>query len=280
MVSAINTVLVTGGTGKTGAATANALRRMGARVASRTRKNDSSDWIAFDWMDPATHEAALQGVDGVYLIAPIGVLDPVPPAKSFIEMAQEKGVRRFVLLSSSAIPEGGPAMGGIHALLKSTTSDWAVLQPSWFMQNFSEGHHGDSIRSEGAIYSATGKARVAFIDALDIGEAAAACFVHDRPINEGLILTGPEALSYDEIAKAVSKVAKRTVKHVRMSNDELADRFIRIGMAQDYAAFLAGLDEFLATGAEDRTTNVVKRLTGRAPRKFAEFARDAARAWR
>lgn len=167
----------------------------------------------------------------------------------------------------------------MHALLKERAPEWGVPQPSWFMQSFTEGHHGDSIRTEAKIYSATGGARVAFIDAEDIGKAAAVCLSEENARNDALILTGPDSINYDTVADLVSRAAGREIEHVALSQEQLTQRFISIGMPQDYAEFLAGLDGFLAAGSEDRTTGVVKRVTGYLPQAFAEFASEAADIW-
>ena len=87
----------------------------------------------------------------------------------------EGGVRRFVLLSSSLSGTRWPHDGGSFTPgLATNAADWAVLRPSWFMQNFSEGPHAKTIREEGVLYSATGTGRVGFIDAEDIAATAVA----------------------------------------------------------------------------------------------------------
>lgn len=273
-------VLVTGGTGKTGRAVVNGLRNRGVayKVGARS-PGDAEFAVRFDWMDSATHAPALAGVDAVYLVAPIGVLDPVPVMSAFIDEALTGGVRRFVLLSSSAITIDGPAMGQVHRVLADKAPEWAVLQPSWFMQNFTEGHHGDTIRREGAIYSATGDAAVAFIDANDIGETGAACLCADQPLNDGVILTGPSSLSYDEVAALISAQAGRAIEHVKLEVADLARRFNEFGLDADYSQFLAQLDAFLAGGSEARTTSGVAEIAGREPVTFLEFAEASKGCW-
>lgn len=267
-------ILITGATGKTGSAVCARLEELGieALAASRSGKSvGNAQGVVFDWMDPKTHGDVLQGVSGIYLIAPALVLDPVAPMSAFIDLAVAKGVQNFALLGSSAIPENGPAMGQIHSVLKEKTKSWVVLQPSWFMQNFTEGHHGDSIRDEGAIYSATGDARIAFIDARDIGRTAAGYLAGDDMPNDGVVLTGPTPVCYDDVAKIISDVLGKDVQHVKLSESALADRFHLIGMPEDYAGFLAGLDAFLAQGSEDRTTEGVAKICAAQPRAFEAF---------
>ena len=190
-------ILVIGGKGTTGQRVVERLAKTGAEVAIGTRTPMGARDRSFDWGDPAS-VAAFEGCSAVYVIAPTDRTDHLDVMRPLLEGAMERGVRRFVLLSSSLLERGGPMMGGVHDWLADTAPDWAVLRPSWFMQNFSEGPHARTIRDEDAIYSATGSARVGFIDADDIAAAAVACLTSAAPLNDDVILTGPEALSYED----------------------------------------------------------------------------------
>jgi ergot alkaloid biosynthesis protein len=276
-------ILVTGGTGKTGGRLARRLVYLGHRVKIATRTPQpfpGADSIRFDWNDPATHEAALTAVDRIYLVAPVGDPDPHPVMAAFIDRALASGVRRFVLLSASSLPEGGPAMGSVHRLLRETAPEWSVLRPTWFMQNFSEQQHRLTIRDEGVIYSATAAGRVPFIDADDIAEVAARSLLDDRPHNTDHIITGPEALTYADVAHILTDILGRPIRHADISASALADRHIAQGMDPTYATLLAAMDTAIAAGSEDRTTDTVERVTGRAPRSFRAFAQSAVEAWR
>lgn len=99
-------------------------------------------------------------------------------------------------------------------------------------------------------------------------------------MNDGVVLTGPSALSYDEVAAVISAHARREITHVKLEPTELAKRFTTFGLSADYAAFLAQLDTFLASGSEARTTNGVQEVTGREPRSLADFAAGHAHTWR
>ena len=145
-------VLVTGGTGKTGTRLAALLDKAGvkARTASR-RKGGGDGAVAFDWEDRATWRAATDGLDAAYLVAPAIAGDPGPLMIEFTKFAMNEGVRRFVLLSGSPLPAGGPGMGQVHQWLIDNGTEWAVLRPSWFMQNFSEAQHQPTIQHEDKI---------------------------------------------------------------------------------------------------------------------------------
>lgn len=277
-----DTILVTGGTGKTGGRLIRRLVEQGwtARCASRSGKTQGrAGGVRFDWFDAQGHVAALAGVQRIYLVAPVGSNNPIEVMQPFIELAVAQGVRRFVLLSSSAIEVGGPAMGAVHALLRRIAPEWAVLRPSWFMENFVESHLA-TIRDHDAIYSATDDGLVPFIAADDIAEVAFRALTNNEAVNSDLVITGPKALSYGEAAAIIGTARGRPVRHVRLSGEELTARFESFGVAPDYAAMLAGLDRAIAGGAEARTTPVVTQLTGRGPMSLEDFAARNAAMWR
>lgn len=274
--------LLTGGTGKTGSRVAQRLMETGhsVRIASRSGSGrPGAEGVRFDWLDDSGHEAALQGVSGVYLVAPDGSAASLLAMAPFIERAIRSGVRRLVLLSSSAIEEGGPAMGGLHRQLRQSAPEWAVLRPSWFMQNFSEPPFADILRDEGRLYSATGEGRIPFVHAGDIAEVACRALTDEAPHNTDHLITGPQALTYGEAAAIIGDALGRPVQHAQISEAEVAARWIALGMEESYAHLLAGLDTAIAQGAEDRTTDGVLRVTGREPQNLANFARDSIAAW-
>ncbi|MGA6166411.1 NmrA family NAD(P)-binding protein [Amycolatopsis magusensis] len=270
--------LVIGGTGTTGSRVATLL---GAHARVATRKPAAADQVRFDWMARETHGPALAGVDRVYLVAPLGVADPVPIVEPFLVEARQHDVRRVVLLSSSAVTEDTPGLGGLQRLVREQFPEWTVLRPSWFMQNFSGEHPvARGIRTSGEIVTAAGAGRVAFIDADDIAAVAARALLDPVPHNTDHVITGPQALSYADAAAILTEVIGKPVHHRSLGVDELAAMLSATGQPPEYAAVLAGLDENIRHGSEDRVTTTVEEVTGRPARSFAEFAAAHRDCWR
>ncbi|MFF3641625.1 NAD(P)H-binding protein [Streptomyces sp. NPDC002564] len=270
------TILVTGGTGTTGRRVAARLAARGhrVRVASRRPGGDAPHGAAvrFDWADTATHAPALDGVSGVYLVPAVADPDPAAHVLPFLDRARRAGVERVVLLGASAVTEADGGLGEAYRALRERFPAWAVLRPSWFMQNFTGRHpHAESIRASGEIVSATGDGRIAFVDADDIAEVGVRALTDGRAHNAAHLVTGPQALSYADAAALLSGATGRPVRHRAVSRTVLRDRLTATGMPVEYAEMLAGMDEAIAAGAEDRTSPAVERVTGRAPRSFAEF---------
>jgi len=273
-------ILVTGGTGKTGRRLVSSLRANGAecRVASRGAKEGEGE-RPFDWMKPESWDRALEGVSAAYLVAPAAVADPAPPMIDFLGRALDRGVSRFVLLSAASLPAGGPAMGQVHLWLQENASEWTVLRPSWFMQNFTEGQHLSSLRDEDCIYSATGDGRVPFVSVGDVAAVAMVALTRERSFNADFILTSGQPLSYDEVAERIGRAVERGIAHRRLSSDELVARFQSRGLPPIYAEKLAAMDLAIAAGAEDRSTDCIERLLGRPTISFDDFVETSAPVW-
>ncbi|MGV8998516.1 MAG: NAD(P)H-binding protein [Parvibaculaceae bacterium] len=270
-------VLVTGGTGKTGKALMAQLHEKGIACRATSRNGTPP----FDWAQPATWDAALEGVTAVYLVAPSSVSDPFTRMIAFLEVAKQKGVGRFVLLSMAFLPAGGPGHGLVHAWLRDNTADWAVLGPTAFMQNFSEGPYLATICNEDTIYSNTGAGRLSFIDANDIAAAAIAVLMAPEAQNRDFVLTGSETISYDRVAEIISEACGRKISHTQISTDDMATRFMaERGIPEETAKLLAAGYETIATGLADWTTDVVETLTSKPPRAFEDFAKAHAGVWK
>lgn len=279
---AINRILVTGGTGKTGKVLSALLLEDGRQVRIASRKApeglSAAQHVVFDWMKPETHRAAVDGVDAVYLVAPSGVVEPLDLMKAFFDTAIKNCVRRFILLSARVYPEGSMHAGRVHTLLRERAPEWAVLQPSWFMQNFSEGRTARSIRERNS-FRIGARGKVAFVDVRDIAAVARAALLTEQSYNAALPLTGPEALTYSDAAAILSRVLGREIKCIMMEAEEHRGRLIAAGLADDFVEHALHLDELIDRGDEQTTVDTVLRVTGKRPMSFAEFVREHADRW-
>lgn len=283
MSSNLKGVLVTGGTGKTGHQISARLAELGhrVRVASRSGKTSviRAEAIRFDWAADAIDADIFEGIDAVYLVAPALEADPFDVMSTFVKRGLDLGVNRYVLLSASSIPEGGPAMGRLHSLLSEIAPEWAVLRPSWFMQNFSMMGHLSTIREEGLIYSACEDGNVPFVDAADIAEVALHALTDEVAHNTDHLVTGPRAISYDTAADIIGVTTGLAIRHQRLSSQQLADRWVAFGLSRDYATMLAGMDVAIAGGSEDRISDSVERITGKPARSFEAFVQENSKVW-
>lgn len=272
-------ILLTGGRGKTSSRIAQLASQNGHIVRTAARRApenpvERSEHVAFDWNDLSTYVPALIGMDAVYLVAPVG-MNPETLMIPFIRQALELSVRRFVLLSSASVSQSDPVFGPVHLYLQENAPEWAVLRPSYFMQNFSEAAHAATLRQSGQILTATGSGKVGFVDAEDIAAVGLEALVRPEPFNEDLIITGPRSMNYKEAAEIIGRISGREIRHTEITEQELRSGLIAAGVPEDYAAFLAHLDTRIRIeGIEDQATDTVLRVAGREPRSLESFVRD------
>lgn len=277
-------VLVTGGTGKTGAALVEQLRGAGVpvRIASRRPSAGDPDAIRFAWEDPSTHEAALRGMDRVFLVPPVESVDPLPLAGPFLRQARRSGVRRVVLLGSAIVLPNAPSALELAAQVRAEPG-WVVLRASGFMQNFLRPHPlGERIHRLGEIRTAAGDGKVGWIDVRDVAASAAALLGDPevRAVGDDFLLTGPEGLSYGDTAAAITAHTGRRIRVRRIEPDEQAAAYRAAGLPAEFAAALATVEDRIRRGREDRVSTTVLDLTGRPPRTFARFVSEHADEWR
>ena len=133
---------LTGGTSQVGLALAKRLKAASKDVVfgTRTPSKVPSEYehVLLDWADPSTFKNPFKNaeyhIETIYILAPPLTLNTLEITKPFIDLAIEKGVKRFVLLSATIIQKGGIAAGEIHEYLDSKPNiDYLVLRPTGFI---------------------------------------------------------------------------------------------------------------------------------------------------
>lgn len=274
------TILVTGVSGLIGRRLVPRLLGKGAVVRTASRANAD---VRFDWNEPGTYEAALAGIDAVYLVPPAMVEDASRAVVSFLEHVKAAGVRRVVAVSSLGIsfPTEPPASGRrrFEAAVMESGLAWTLLRPSGFMQNFSEGFLLPAIRHAGAIASAAGHGAVPFVDADDIAEVAVESLLGDGHAGNTYAITGPKAITFAEAAAVIAKAAQRKIDYHPVEESVMAGMMRDAGIPDDYAAMLLRDQHAIREGAAVDVADTLERICGRPPRPFAEFVRQAKQVW-
>ncbi|MBW0105366.1 NAD(P)H-binding protein [Pseudonocardia sp. KRD-291] len=278
-------VLVMGATGQTGRVVVDLLRarQEPVRAASRTPNVISgTDAVRFHWHDPSTHEPALDGVDRVFLVPPPSSVDPVGVVDPFLALARSRGVRRVVMLGSAVEFPNAPGRLELAATVRAEPG-WVVLSPSGFMQNFLRPHAiGTAIRTDGVLSTSAPFGRLGWIDTADIAATAAAILTRpllDEALRSDYVLTGPQALSFTEVAAIISARTGHRLPVKEVTVEQLAARHRAAGLTAEFAAILAANEDDVRTGRYDQVTTSVLELTGRPPRTFEDFVADHTQEW-
>ncbi|GII79447.1 NmrA family transcriptional regulator [Sphaerisporangium rufum] len=263
------TILVLGGTGKTGRRVVDRLRAAGAPV----RVGSRSAAIPFDWTDRATWAPVLRDAGAVYISYYPDLAVPGAPETvgAFAEMAVASGVSRLVLLSGRGEDEAQAA----EKLVQDAGADWTILRSSWFSQNFSEDYLVEAVRA-GLVALPAGDVPEPFVDADDIADVAVAALTGDGHAGQVYELTGPRSLRFDEAIGEISAAAGRRVEFVQVSAAEYADALSAEGVPAGTVELLTYLFTTVLDGRNARPAGGVRAALGRPPRDFADYARQAA----
>jgi uncharacterized protein YbjT (DUF2867 family) len=279
-------IFVTGATGRAGSEVVRALLGRGLQVRVLARDpakvqrlfGDAVEPAVGDLADPASVRAAMRGATTMFLST---ADDPrrVAWETSAIDAAAAAGVRRIVKLSSIVAAPGAPVSywdwhGRVEQHLSASGVPAVFLRSNFYMSNVLD--CAAQIAAEGRLYAPAGAARIAMIDPRDVGAAAAA--VMTGPGHEGrtYFLTGPEAITYVQVARELSAATGSPIEFVDVPDEAAEQAMIQAGLPGFVAEAIVGIFAQARQGATERVTATIESLTGSPARDFGRFARDHA----
>jgi uncharacterized protein YbjT (DUF2867 family) len=228
--------------------------------------------VPIDFEKPETLPPALAGVEAVFLVS-----NALSAERDVVRAATRAGVRRIVKLSIAGAGEEAFSLARWHRAvereIEASAMGWTHLRPTGFMQNVVN-FMGPTIRSRGLLVSSVGDARIALIDARDIGEVAAEVLAEGGHEGRAYELSGPSALTFHDVAKSLSAVLGREIRYVPISDDDYKKGAMGAGIPEIVADALVDLNRYLRERREAPVSPAVRELLGRDPIPFDRFARD------
>jgi uncharacterized protein YbjT (DUF2867 family) len=275
-------ILVIGATGTVGGEVVSRLTAAGEPVRALVHDpakaallpGEQVEYVVGDLDRPETIQAGLADVDRVFLLTRQSDRQ-LDQERGVVQAAVGAAVGHIVKLSIFRADEQSPLQvtrqhWQAERALQDSGLAYTILRPPFFMQNLL-----DMIRG-GAIYTAAEDGSVAMIDARDVAAVAAAALTSRQHHGQIYTPTGPQALSFDEVARILSEQTGAQIRHVRVPADAVRDTVQASGRPGWFAADMARLHTMLADGYENVLTDDVHTATGHPPRTLAQFARDFA----
>lgn len=261
-------VLVIGNNGKTGRRVASRLQALGYATRGVSRSTSP----AFDWQDPRSWRAALDGTRSAYVMFYPDLAIPTAEAtiRQFVAVAKDAGLEHLLLLSG----RGEPGAERAEAVLANSGLDWNVVRASWFMQNFSESFMLDGILN-GALQLPAGDTVEPFIDADDIADVAVAALTRPALRNRLFELSGPRALSFADCAAEISQAVGYPVNYTPIDIETFIQSLRRQGAPEEMTWLMRELFTVVFDGRNAAPTRGVDDVLGRPATDFSEFLRKA-----
>ncbi|QNK81949.1 SDR family oxidoreductase [Nakamurella sp. PAMC28650] len=283
-----NPILVTGATGSTGSAIVKSLTDRGVPVRVMVRKPPAAgafpsgtETVLADFDDQGSLAAALTGVRRAYLVTPSSERAQEQQDR-FADQAAASGVERLVVLSQLGSASNSPVRflryhAAVEQHIRDIGVDYTFLRPNLFFQGFLA--FAGLIAGQSMFFAPIGTSAISAIDVRDIASVAAAALVEDGHHRTTYTLTGPAAITHDEIAEAFSTALGRTITFSDAPPEQFGAALQGIlpswqidGTLEDYAHYRRG-------EAADVSTAVID-VTGTPPRDIAQFCRDYAESFR
>lgn len=272
-------ILVTGVTGNIGFYAAKHLVERGAKVKGATTnpdrgKDERIEYVRFDFLKEETFADALAGVDSVFLIRP-PMLNDAKQLYPFIDAAKSSGVRHIVFVSLLGVEKNPfPPHYRIEKYIQASGIPYTFLRPSFFMQNLNTTHQYD-IKENGDIFLPAGDAKVSFIDTRDIGEAGAIVLLDpESHKNRSYTLTGSEAVTYAEVASAMTRILNKPVRYSSPGVFAFRREMLRRGHPKAFVNVMAVLYLTTRFGMAKSVTNDLAVLLQREPTSIGQYIED------
>ncbi|MFF8602311.1 SDR family oxidoreductase [Streptomyces sp. NPDC015232] len=272
-------VAVTGATGRIGRRLVRRLAEAGATVRALGRDPEklaalaTGDTRAASYDDEAAMRAALDGVATLFLVSAHEAPGRVRLHAGAVDAAVAAGVRRIVYLSYlNAAPHATFTYARDHwhteQHIRSTGLDFTFLRDSTYQADLAA-----MTSPEGVLRGPAGDGRVGAVTHDDIADSAAAVLLEPGGRHDGATydMTGPEALSFEEIAAALTRASGRPVVYVPETREEAyASRAVYEAPDWEVEGWVTSY-EAVAAGEMADVSDDVRMLTGHPPQAFADF---------
>ena len=289
------TILVTGATGNVGSEVVKQLSRgrtdVNIKAAVHSVENakkvegDGIDVVQIDYNKAETLKEALKDVDKLFFVPP-DVPNAIEHASNMVTEAKKAGIRHIVKLSASGSDIEAPVASlRLHRqtekIIEESGIPYTILRPGEFMQNFVN-WFSQTIKEEGAFWR-VGDTKVSFVDVRDISAVAVQALInnHDgRHNGKAYTITGPEALSYYQVAEMLSNATGKKIDYVNISKEEARRRLQNSALSDWWINVIIEVFDLYRNGTQAQVSSAVEEVTGRKPITFYQFAKDYAEAFR
>jgi uncharacterized protein YbjT (DUF2867 family) len=153
-----------------------------------------------------------------------------------------------------------------------------VLAPGSFMQNLL--NRAGSVQEQGVLAASAGTAAISHVDVRDVAAVAAHVLTSDGHEGATYTITGPEALTWEQVAAQLGEVLGREVRYVDAAPQDARAAMIGRGTPEWVADALLELNDAYRAGHGATVTDEVEKATGKPARPLRQFLTEHAAAFR
>lgn len=229
-----------------------------------------------DLTDQTTLRAALEGCTKAFLLTGNSE-QQLDIECSFIDAAKSGGVAHVVKMSATGADATSDAPfsrnhGEIEQHLQNSGLAFTNVRPNFFMQNMLR--FGAPIASQSKFFLPMGSGQVGTIDVKDVATFVLSTLTEPGHDNKTYEISGPELLSFSDIAKRFSHVLSRTIEYMDIPIEAFVTELQSFGLSPWYAGAVGALFAKIAAGSSAHTTDTLKQVIGHPGRRIDDFIAD------
>lgn len=283
-------ILVIGGTGNVGTPLVALLKQTQAnfKVLVRSAENQARlteqgvETVLGALGDWDSIEAALEGVETVFLLSS-PEMDFLALHTGLIDRAMTAGVRKIVRMSSQPAQTNPEVpMYDMHIkadqYLEQSGLAFAILRPDYFMQNM-ENMHTPYIKTQNMFAQYLGETRIPMVDARDIAKAALHCLLSDDFNGQTHYITGPSAISFYDVADALSGALERQINYVALTEEAQIEGLKSAGVPDPVVAGVMAVFNGWVEAKVREPQSDFEKITGTKATDIKQYAEDFAHAF-
>lgn len=184
------------------------------------------------------------------------------------------GVQHVVYTSlTNPHPRSPVTIAGDHrateAVLAASRLDFTILRNNCYTDMMLLGL--PQAVASGRLVDARGAGAASFVTREDCARIAAAALAATAGGRRTLEVTGPAAVTSDEIAAIASELTGRAVTHVSIAADALVSGMMEHGLPRHTAELLVSFDTAIQAGELAVVSDAVETLTGSGPQSVRDF---------
>jgi uncharacterized protein YbjT (DUF2867 family) len=274
-------ILITGATGKSGSATARALNDLGHSYRALIRNPEKeeelkalgAEVVIGSIEDNQSLVKAMSDVEKVLILLPNSE-NQLALETQIVDVALQSGTKHIVKVSSiEATPDATSPIPKLHLeaenYIKASGLEWTMVKPNFYMQNLLGS--ATTIKEQDKIFLPMGEGKTGMIDTRDVGKVIAKVLSEEGHSSMNYEITGPEILSFYDVAETFSNVLNKTVNYIDLPMPAYKEILSNFLTNQWHLDAVIDLFEGIREGGIEEKTDTYTTLMGEPPKSLEEF---------
>ncbi|WP_421824926.1 SDR family oxidoreductase [Flagellimonas oceanensis] len=286
-------ILITGATGGLGGTTARSLKEKKTSsdiaVLVRDKESDKAQALARegfelrlgDYDNPDSLAEAFKGIDILYFVSASDIGKRMPQHKNVVETAKASNIKHILYTSTVRKDESSEAP--LHLVVDAhvKTEEWikesgltyTILRHNLYAEVIPMflGEKEQLLQSK-TIYLPTGSGKTSFVPREDFAEAEANILANPAPYeNKILEFNGSEQISFEEVAKILTKTLSEPIEYVSPEVDEFKQTMASYQLPEDIIEMLTMFSLGIADGEFNQKSDDLESVLGRKTKSITDF---------